>query len=175
MRIKVKLEYCMNTVRVAPVEVFLPLPWRDTFLWNNPAWCEGAVRKLMDGGQRTVPRAGHCGPVPVVPPNPTQPRFISLFWPLSLSPHFGTQSCHWSEKLSYEIIAMVCLFLSLTISKSWCIGFILFGMFYMFKPLWWIYFNSVKFFWEQRTADSNKKSVPNCKIPLAAILRSSSE
>ena len=69
----VKLEYCMNTVRVAPVEVFLPLLWRDTFLWNNPSCCEGAVRKRVDGGQRTVPRAGHCGPVPVVPPNPTQP------------------------------------------------------------------------------------------------------
>ena len=73
----VKLEYCMNTVRVAPVEVFLPLLWRDTFLWNNPSCCEGAVRKRVDGGQRTVPRAGHCGPVPVVPPNPTQPtRYI---------------------------------------------------------------------------------------------------
>ena len=84
----VKLEYCMNTVRVAPVEVFLPLLWRDTFLWNNPSCCEGAVRKRVDGGQRTVPRAGHCGPVPVVRPNPTNPvKLIVIVFKLLLLCH----------------------------------------------------------------------------------------
>ena len=30
--------------------------------------------------------------------------FPTLFRPLSLSPHFGTETCHWSETLSYNLL-----------------------------------------------------------------------
>ena len=33
--------------------------WRDTILWNNLSWCDVKVLKLMEGGQRIVPREGH--------------------------------------------------------------------------------------------------------------------